>query len=73
MLESVSNFIPQGGELVIIVIVIGVLIFGAKRFQSLPRRLARPGENLKREKLRATRNSRISKTRRQRQTSFQQV
>ncbi len=35
MLESVSNFIPQGGELVIIVIVIGVLIFGAKKIPEL--------------------------------------
>ena len=35
MLESISNIIPQGGELIIIVIVIGVLIFGAKKIPEL--------------------------------------
>lgn len=35
MLESISNIIPQGGELIIIAIVIGVLIFGAKKIPEL--------------------------------------
>ena len=35
MFETITNFIPQGGELVIIVIVIGVLIFGAKKIPEL--------------------------------------
>jgi sec-independent protein translocase protein TatA len=35
MFETITNFIPQGGEIVIIVIVIGVLIFGAKKIPEL--------------------------------------
>ena len=35
MFETIANFIPQGGEIVIIVIVIGVLIFGAKKIPEL--------------------------------------
>jgi len=35
MFETLTNFIPQGGEIVIIVIVIGVLIFGAKKIPEL--------------------------------------
>jgi sec-independent protein translocase protein TatA len=35
MFEIITNFIPQGGEIVIIVIVIGVLIFGAKKIPEL--------------------------------------
>jgi len=35
MFETITNFIPQGGEIIIIVIVIGVLIFGAKKIPQL--------------------------------------
>ena len=35
MFETITNFIPQGGEIIIIVIVIGVLIFGAKKIPEL--------------------------------------
>ena len=35
MFEAITNFIPQGGEIIIIVIVIGVLIFGAKKIPEL--------------------------------------
>ena len=45
-----------GTELIILVVVIGVLLFGAAKIPNLQRRLARQKLNTKRVKLKETRN-----------------
>tara|TARA_Y100000590_G_scaffold398028_1_gene480071 strand:+ start:7192 stop:7389 length:198 start_codon:yes stop_codon:yes gene_type:complete len=35
MIESISNFIPGGSEWIIVIVVAGVLLFGAKKIPEL--------------------------------------
>ena len=48
-------------EIIILVVVIGVLIFGAKRFQNLQKHLVKPKENLRRGRSRQIKNSKTSR------------
>ncbi len=41
MFEQITNFVPGGMEIVIILVVIGVLIFGAKKIPELAKTLGK--------------------------------
>ena len=56
MFESLSLQIPQGAEWIWIVIIIGVLIFGAKKIPELARTLGRAKGDFEKGKIEAERD-----------------
>ncbi len=41
MFEQITNFVPGGMEIVLIIVIIGVLIFGAKKIPELAKTLGK--------------------------------
>jgi sec-independent protein translocase protein TatA len=56
MLESLSLQIPQGAEWIWIVVIIGVLIFGAKKIPELAKTLGRAKGDFEKGKIEAERD-----------------
>jgi len=56
MLESISLQIPQGAEWIWIVVIIGVLIFGAKKIPELAKTLGRAKGDFEKGKIEAERD-----------------
>jgi mttA/Hcf106 family. len=48
-------------EIIVLVVVIGVLIFGAKKIPELAKHLVKPKENLRKEKFKEIKNSKTLK------------
>ena len=68
---NLANFIA-GQEWIFIIVIAVVLIFGAKKFQNLQRPLVKQKVSLRKARLKAKKNLKTSKIKKQNQINFQQ-